>query len=241
MICACVNRWEDYKEQQFIYEKNLYKYNQPDSRFDNNRNAERPWQERKDEYVPPLSLAKLTFQERQNALRDFELNQNKQKYEFQIELEQQKKRLQHARVYCPFSSFDDITMYATIGEAKDPDALVIDSSLISNSQNGINATSLQSLVQVNSTQISGNELNGLSIHGGAGDVSISHCSIEENRRSGVNVTYAGGLKEFNYTRVNGNRLYGIYVDYNVDQEMDNIFQNTTINSSVIENNYYGGK
>lgn len=131
-------------------------------------------------------------------------------------------------------------MYATIGEAKDPDVLVIDSSLSSNSQNGMNATSLQSLVQLNSSRLSGNELNGLSIHGGAGDVSLSHCFIEENGRSGVNVTYAGGLKEFNYTRVSSNKVYGIYVDYNVHQEMDNIFQNTTINSSVIEHNFYGG-
>lgn len=128
-----------------------------------------------------------------------------------------------------------------IGNAKDPDLLVKDSSFHSNSHSGVNASSLHSLVQLNGTDLISNQLNGLQVHGGAGDVSLNHCKVESNGHNGVNVTYAGGRKEFNYTRVNENRLYGIYVDYNVDQEMDNLFQNTTINGSVVEYNQMGGK
>ena len=54
------------------------------------------------------------------------------------------------------------------------------------------------------------------------------------------MTYAGGLKEFNYTRIYNNGLYGIYTNYDVTQEFDNIFQNTTLNSSIVEFNMLGG-
>lgn len=202
--------------------------------------AERPWEERKDEYVAPLSLSKLTFQDTQNALNEFELSQRKQAYEFNIQLEQEQQKLRQARVYCPFANFDDISMFAMIGHRKDPDLVVKDSAFVANAHNGLNATSLRSLVEVNGTRLDANQLNGMQIHAGAGDVSMNHCQVEENAQNGVNVTYAGGLKEFNYTSVSRNALFGIYVSYDVEQRMDNIFQNTTLNGSWIEENRLGG-
>ena len=95
-------KWEQYKEQQHIYEKNLYKYNQPEVRFDTQRQAERPWEERVNEYVVPLSLHKLTFQDRQTALNEFEQNQKLKQAEFQLRLEQQQKQLTQARVSLTF-------------------------------------------------------------------------------------------------------------------------------------------
>ena len=131
-------------------------------------------------------------------------------------------------------------MFAMIGDLKSPDLLVRQSNFEANYLNGVNATGLHSLIQLNETSISSNLMNGLQVHGGAGDVSLYHCSIQNNLMNGVNITYAGGLKELNYTTVKHNRLYGVYINYNVQQEMQNIFQNTTINSSLIESNVLGG-
>ncbi len=120
-------RWKDYKEQQLLYEKYLYKYNQVDSRFDGRVSAEWPWHERQNEYVAPLSLAKLTFEDRQEVLEKFAENRKQKEMEFGIELERQRQQLARARVYCPFASFDEITMWAMVGKEKDPDLLVKDS------------------------------------------------------------------------------------------------------------------
>ena len=77
--------------------------------------------------MAPLSLSKLTFNDRQSVLERFAENQKMRQHEFDIQLEQQRQQLQRARVYCPYASFDEITMYAMIGHAKDPDLLVKDS------------------------------------------------------------------------------------------------------------------
>jgi len=121
-------RWKDYKEQQFLYEKYLYKYNQVDSRFDSRIEAQWPWHERTHEYVAPLSLEKLTFEDRQQVLEKFGENRRQKEMEFSIELERQRQQLARARVYCPFASFDEITMWAMVGKEKDADLLVKDSS-----------------------------------------------------------------------------------------------------------------
>lgn len=131
-------------------------------------------------------------------------------------------------------------MYAMVGMLKNPDLLVSNSHFLNNSQNGVNATNLHSLVQFNETLMVGNQMNGLHVQAGAGDVSFYHSHVSDNAMNGVNISYAGGLKEFNYTRVMNNGLYGIYVNYNVTQEFDNIFQNTTLNGSLIEMNALGG-
>ena len=172
---------------------------------------EYPWQERKDEYVAPISLSKLTFEDEQNALNEFELEQRRQQFAFSMELEQERQKLRQARVHCPFADFDDISLFAMVGARKDPDLVVRDSLLADNGHNGLNATSLRSLVEVSGTRLAGNGLNGLQVHGGAGDLSMSHCRVEGNGQSGVNVTYAGGLKEFNYTTVSGNALFGMCI------------------------------
>jgi hypothetical protein len=143
-------------------------------------------------------------------------------------------------VFCPYASFDEITMFAMIGTSKHPDLLVKKSRFSNNHLNGVNSTSLHSLIQLNETHIDSNQMNGLLVHGGAGDVSLYECHIDSNEKNGVNITYAGGLKEFNYTHVKNNGLYGIYVNYNVQQELQNIFQNTTLNSSLIEDNVLDG-
>jgi hypothetical protein len=109
-----------------------------------------------------------------------------------------------------------------------------------NAHNGINVTNLHSLVQINETSLRNNEMNGLHVQAGAGDVSLVHSNVEANSMNGVNITYAGGLKEFNYTRIHGNGLFGLWVSYDVRQEYDNLFQNTTLNSSTVEANHLGG-
>lgn len=131
-------------------------------------------------------------------------------------------------------------MYAMIGVLKNPDLLVVASHFLNNSQNGVNATNLHSLIQFNETWIVNNQMNGLHVQAGSGDVSLYHSQVADNVMNGVNITYAGGLKEFNYTRIQNNGLYGVYIDFNVTQEFDNIFQNTTFNGSFVEMNALGG-
>lgn len=148
--------------------------------------------------------------------------------------------LSQTQIACPYSAYDEITMYAMVGVLKNPDLLVKNSHFVNNSLNGVNATNLHSLIQFNETVLASNRMNGLHVQAGAGDVSFYHSHVSDNAMNGVNITYAGGLKEFNYTRVQNNGLYGIYVDFNVTQEFDNIYQNTTLNGSVIEMNALGG-
>lgn len=131
-------------------------------------------------------------------------------------------------------------MYAMVGVLKNPDLLVANSHFLNNSMNGVNATNLHSLVQLNESALVGNQMNGLHVQAGSGDVSLYHSHVADNFMNGVNITYAGGLKEFNYTSVLNNGLYGIYVNFNVSQEFDNIYQNTTVNGSIIEMNALGG-
>lgn len=232
--------WLQYQHQQEIYERKLYQYNHPEGVHIQNVYAERPWQEQPDQYVAPLSLSSLKFDEQQAQLMKFEKYQKEKALKFKQDLAIQQQQLKQARVFCPFASFDDITMYAMVGNLKHPDLSIRNSYFVNNSMNGINSTSLHSMVQLNQTTVSNNGLDGLHVHGGAGDVSLYHSKIESNTLNGVNITYAGGLKEFNYTHVNNNGLYGIYINYEVRQEMDNIFQNTTLNSSHIALNHYGG-
>lgn len=127
-----------------------------------------------------------------------------------------------------------------IGVLKNPDLLVSQSHFYNNSLNGVNATNLHSLVQFNETVVASNQMNGVHVQAGAGDVSFYHSHVTDNCMNGVNLTYAGGLKEFNFTRIANNGLYGVYVNYNVTQEFDNIFQNTTVNGSLVEMNALGG-
>lgn len=153
---------------------------------------------------------------------------------------QKEVEVSQTRIACPYSAYDEITMYAMVGVLKHPDLLVRNSHFHNNSLNGVNATGLHSLIQFNETLLSHNHMNGLHVQAGAGDISFYHSDIASNSMNGVNITYAGGLKEFNYTRIFNNGLYGIYVNYNVTQEFDNIFQNTTLNGSLVELNAFGG-
>ena len=99
-------------------------------------------------------------------------------------------------------------MFAMIGQLKHPDLVIKNSYFVNNSMNGINSTSLHSLIQINETTLSGNGMDGLHVRGGAGDVSFYHSKVESNTLNGINITYAGGLKEFNYSTVSNNGLYG---------------------------------
>ena len=150
--------------------------------------------------------------------------------------------LQKARIFCPNSSDEDeITMFAMIGNVKHPDLVIRKALFANNSLNGINATNIHSRIQLNYTHIAGNQhLSGLHVHSGAGDVLLYQCRVENNHLNGINITYAGGYKEFNYTLVKNNGGYGVYIDYKVQQERKNLFQNTTFNSSQIEMNTFTG-
>jgi hypothetical protein len=229
------NQWKQHMSQQYMYEQKLYQY-YPPQYFSG---AERPWQENPQK-IPPLSLEQMTFQQQRKQLEQFEKLQQRQELKFQQTLQEKESQLQQARIFCPYSGFDEITMYAMAGELKHPDLTVKNSYFVNNSMNGINATNLHSLIQLNETIMKNNHMNGLHVQGGAGDVSLYHCVIDSNLMNGVNMTYAGGLKEFNYTNIKNNGLFGIYANYDVKQELDNIFQNTTINSSIIESNMLGG-
>lgn len=147
-----------------------------------------------------------------------------------------------SRLFCPNSSIDDeITMFAIIANVKHPDLVVKNSLFANNSLNGINATNIRSQIQLNYTHLADNmHLSGLHVHGGAGDVLLYQCRVENNYLNGINITYSGGYKAFNYTLIKNNGAYGLYIDYDVQQERKNIFQNTTINGSHIELNTLTG-
>jgi hypothetical protein len=201
-------KWNEYEQQQEIYERKLYQYNHPEGLHIQNMQADRPWQEKPDQYVAPLSLSALTFDEQQKQLYLFEKNQKEKSFKFNQDLKIQQQQLKQARIFCPYASYDDITMFAMIGQLKHPDLVIKDSYFVNNSMNGINSTSLHSLIQINETTLSGNGMDGLHVRGGAGDVSLYHSKIESNTLNGINITYAGGLKEFNYSTVSNNGLYG---------------------------------
>jgi hypothetical protein len=235
--------WDQMADQRYLYEKKLYSYNPPIGDTDVYY-ADKPWQNRpanrQQHEKPPFQLGSLNVREQQQQLLLFEKEQLIEEQKFKQTLQLQQQQLRQSRIFCPFSGYDDITMYAMVGDTKHPDLTMLNVHFINNSLNGINATSLHSKIQLNETRIVSNHMSGLHIHGGAGDVSLYHCTVEKNAMNGINMTYAGGLKEFNYTLVKNNGLYGIYADYDVEQEMDNIFQNTTVNSSVIEDNVLDG-
>jgi hypothetical protein len=231
------HKWDEMKENQFLYEKLLYKYSPPTQP---GLQADRPWQQDPSFHLPPFSLGQMKKEEQQHVLNLFEKDLYEKNLKYDKNINQKEHNLQQARIFCPYSGYDDITMYAMIGNVKHPDLIVKNSLFINNSHSGINATGLHSLVQLNETTLKNNHMNGLHVQAGAGDVSLYHCNIESNSMNGINISYAGGLKEFNYTNIYNNGLYGININYDVQQEFDNIFQNTTINGSIIESNYLGG-
>jgi hypothetical protein len=75
-------------------------------------------------------------------------------------------------------------MYAMIGDLKNPDLVIKNSVFSRNAINGINATGLHSLVQINETTIANNQMNGIHVQGGAGDLSLYHCKVESNSMNG---------------------------------------------------------
>jgi hypothetical protein len=148
-----------------------------------------------------------------------------------------------ARIFCPnLSDEDDVTLYAIVSNVKDPDLIVRNSLLSNNQLNGLNVTNMRSLVQLNYTHVEYNShLSGVHVHGGAGTIQTYQSRIENNFMNGINVSYSGGNKDFNYTLIKNNGMYGLYVNYDlVKHERDNLFQNTTINSSQIEANHLTG-
>jgi hypothetical protein len=231
------NKWDQFKTQQQQYERNLFQHNPP---FVPGLRADRPWQEPPNKNIPPFNLHQLSVQDQKQQLYLFDKQQKEQDAKFQQNMDQKQHDLQQSRIFCPYSNYDDITMFAMVGELKHPDLLIKDSLFSNNSLSGINATNLHSLVQINQTSIRSNQMNGIHVQGGAGDLSLYHSEVEFNLMNGINMTYAGGLKEFNFSRISNNGLYGIYANYDVVQEFDNIFQNTTLNSSFIEFNQLGG-
>ena len=155
-------------------------------------------------------------------------------------MRERERLMQQSRIFCPHSGYDDITMFAMMGNGKHPDLVVLRSQLVNNTHNGLNASALHSLVQLNESRLTGNHMNGLHVHAGAGDVSVSRSRLDANAMNGANLTYAGGLKEFNQTTLSANGLYGLVVAYTTRQEMANLFQNTTLNDSRVEHNGLGG-
>ena len=177
------NKWDQIQTQQLLYEEKLYKYNRPQSP---ELKADRPWQENPDRRIPgPLPLDQLTLQEQKEQWNIFERQQQIQDSKFKQELNQKQHELKQARIFCPYSNYDDITMYAMIGNLKNPDLVIKNSVFSRNSINGINATGLHSLVQINETTIANNQMNGIHVQGGAGDLSLYHCKVESNSMNGI--------------------------------------------------------
>jgi hypothetical protein len=231
--------WDRLKDQQHLYEKKLYEHN-PFYLGDDPR-PDRPFQPiPKHKILNPLALDQLTVREQNKHFNMYEREKAYEELEWKQKLKEKELELKQTRIACPYSDLDEITMYAMIGDLKHPDLVLKQSHFENNAQNGVNATNLHSLIQINETSLRNNQMNGLHVQAGAGDVSLVHSTVESNSMNGVNITYAGGLKEFNYTRVHANSLYGIWISYDVRQEFDNLFQNTTLNSSTVEANLLGG-
>ena len=231
--------WEQLKRQQSLYEKKLYEHN-PFYLGDDPR-PERPYQPiPKHKILNPLTLDQLTVREQNKHFTMYERQKVYEELEFKMKMKEKEQELRQTRIACPFSDLDEITMYAMIGDLKHPDLVLKNSHFSRNAQNGVNVTNLHSLVQINETSLNQNHMNGLHVQAGAGDVSMVHSQAEANSMNGVNITYAGGLKEFNYSRIANNALFGIWISYDVRQEYDNLFQNTTLNSSTVEANQLGG-
>lgn len=222
------HQWNQMKENQMVYGQNLFRHSPPigDHMPLNN--------------LPMLPLEHLSDAEKLKNLQQLDKNLNKENLKFEEKINEKNVQNAKTRIACPYTDLDDITMYAMIGPSKNADLLIKNSQFVNNSFNGINATNLHSLVQLNQSLISNNYLNGLHVQAGAGDISLYQSEVSSNSMNGINITYSGGLKEFNYSRIHNNALYGIYINFNVEQEFDNVFQNTTLNSSLIELNMLGG-
>lgn len=219
------HQWEQIKENQMIYGQNLFRNSPP---IDFQMPKSFPY------------IDHLTDTDRIKALKKLDKNLNEENLRLNEKINENNFINAKTRIACPYTDLDEITMYAMIGPSKNPDLLIKNSEFVNNSFNGINATNLHSLVQLNETLISNNHLNGLHVQAGAGDISLYHSQVLSNSMNGINITYSGGLKEFNYSRIQNNALYGIYINFNVNQEFDNVFQNTTLNSSTIDSNMLGG-
>ncbi|CAF0869334.1 unnamed protein product [Brachionus calyciflorus] len=208
--------WNKMEKNQNLYEKNLF----------NNRN--RP------------NLNQLSQSERIKNMNELEKNLLEEDLKLKEKIFEKNSNNLQSRIACPYTNLDEITMYAMIAPNKNPDLLIKNSKFVNNSHNGINATNLHSLIQINESLISNNHLNGLHVQAGAGDISLYHSEVLSNSMNGINISYSGGLKEFNYSRIYNNALYGVFINYDVTQEFDNIFQNTTFNGSIIDSNILGG-
>ncbi len=232
--------WDQARDRQLDYEQQLYKNSPP---LHPGRFADRPWQpaDTGTNWLADLfSLEHASFEDKQRRLDELKRRTQLDKLSYAHALSERERLMQQSRIFCPHSGYDDITMYAMTGSAKHPDLVVLRSLLVNNTHSGLNATAMHSLVQLNDTQLSGNALDGLHVQAGAGDVSVSRSRLDHNGRNGANLTYAGGLKEFNHSTISHNGLYGLVVSYGVQQERDNLFQNTTLNDTHVEYNAWGG-
>lgn len=231
--------WNQMKQQQAFYEKKLYEHH-PFYLPDDPR-PDRPFQPiPRNKILNPLSLDQLTVREQNTKFIEYDREKFIEQLEYKKKLSETEQDIRQTRIACPYSDLDEITMFAMIGDHKHPDLVLKRSHFVNNAQNGVNATNIHSVVQINESSINENHMSGLHVQAGAGDVSLYHSKVESNQMNGVNITYAGGLKEFNYSRIANNGLFGIWVNYDVRQELDNLFQNTTLNSTIVEENAYGG-
>lgn len=106
-----------------------------------------------------------------------------------------------------------------------------------NSGHGVAVENMRSLVHVHQSNLTLNSFgSGLNVKMGAGDVNVTHSTINKNVGDGVNITYEGGLQNVTWSNVADNKLRGVAVWFNESGQDTGIHHETAVAYSTISGN-----
>lgn len=112
------------------------------------------------------------------------------------------------------ASRTQVHMELTSGYSKAYDLNVTDSVVTHNGARGVLAHNMRSLVHVQGSTLSGNQLAGVHVLDGGGDVNVTASYVGGNYGDGVNLTYAGGRVNISYSVIESNAGHGVVTWFN---------------------------
>ncbi|XP_042229688.1 protein bark beetle-like isoform X4 [Homarus americanus] len=102
---------------------------------------------------------------------------------------------------------------------------------------GVAVENLRSLVHIHQSNLTANIFgSGLNVKMGAGDVNVTHSTINKNIGDGVNITYEGGLQNVTWSNIADNTLRGVAVWFNESGLDTKIQHKTSVAYSIITGN-----
>lgn len=112
------------------------------------------------------------------------------------------------------SSRTVLHMELTSGFSKSYDLNVTNSVVTNNGARGVLAENIRSLLHVQGTTLRENQMAGIQVTDGAGDVNVTSSHLSHNFGDGVNMTYSGGRVNISYSVIEANRGHGVVAWFN---------------------------